>query len=180
MQESHRSVLKLIGYACPLLTHLSTSGFCVTAKDYLSLILGEFGDDELFHEFVDSKVWSEDSSSLEFLQVPSEILTPICFTLRALNLSFGSEIFTDVFYSLAAFVLRHLPSLEKMDGHHTSFGVEKLKNSIVPPNEAKKRKLNKPAQMPVNKLSAFHRRPGIDVFINRPIFSGEFYSFIIS
>ncbi len=104
MEESHRPVLKLIGNACPLLTHLSISGFKFSANDIFSLILGDFAD-QLFPVNEDPKVWSEDSSSLEFLQAPSEILTPICFTLRHLVLSMDQEYYrgerTDKFYSLS-------------------------------------------------------------------------------
>jgi len=126
MREAHRSVLKLIGNASPLLTHLSISGFCVTANDIFSLIFGKFFD----KLFPGNRVFPQGPLALiELFQAPSEILTPFCFTLRHLQLSFGSDMYTDKFYSLAAFILRHLPSLEKMDGHFTSFGVEKLQFS---------------------------------------------------
>jgi len=182
MREAHRSVLKLIGNSCPLLSHLSISGFCVTANDIFSLIFGEFAD-KLFTD----KVFL----SLEILQAPSEILTPFCYTLRHLKLSFGSEMYTETFYSLATFVLRHLPSLEKMDGHLTNFGVEKFQNS---PNESKKRKIAfssfefghldqleelNPAEQfekSCKELAALRSGTGL---VNRPTFSGDFNYVII-
>ena len=128
MRKDHRSVLKLIGIACPLLTHLSISGFRLSQSDIFSLILGQFGD-QLFPENGDPKIWSEDSS-IEFLQAPPEILTPICFTLLRLQLGEADwDMHTNKCRSVATFVLRHLPLLEKMDGHSTSFGVENLNGS---------------------------------------------------
>lgn len=125
MNQSHKSALKLLGNACPLLTHLKISGYCISDKDIFSLILGEFAD-QLFSENEDpNKVWSEDSS-LEFLQAPSEILTPFCFTLRHLDLAIHPND-NEANRSVASFVLRHLPLLERLGGDSTSFGVEDFK-----------------------------------------------------
>jgi len=128
MKKSHRSVLKLIGNACPQLTHLSICGFRLSQSDIFSLILGQFGD-QLFPENGDPQIWSEDSS-IEFLQAPPEILSSFCFTLLRLQLGEADwDMHTNKCRSVATFVLRHLPLLEKMDGHSTSFGVENLNGS---------------------------------------------------
>ncbi len=125
LDKAHRSVLKFIGNSCPLLSHLSISGFHVSPKDILSIILGEFSE-PLFTERGAKKVWAK-LDSLEILQAPPEVMTPICFTLR--HLKFGESDWdkkSDSCWSAVAFALRHLPFLEKMDGHSTSFGVEFL------------------------------------------------------
>lgn len=122
MDPSHRSVLKLVGNCCPLLTHLSISGFRPTTKDLLAIIFGECVDD-LFPDSSDNKRLDEEMR-LECLKAPPEILTPICFTLRHLQLGdvdWGKK--TDEYWSVTSFALHHLPLLEKMDGHSTSFGV---------------------------------------------------------
>jgi len=174
LHENHRSVLTLIGNSCPLLTHLSISGFRVTEKDVLALILGRFFYKYflvLEHEEIEVKKWSESFFFFELFQLPSEILTPFCFTLRHLQLSFGSEVYTDKFYSIAAFILRHLPLLEKMDGHHTSFGVVKM--STVSSNEAPGRELISLAEQFENACKKFAALPSGTVLLNRPSFSGE-------
>ncbi len=139
MEKSHRSVLKSIGDACPLLTHLSISGFPILQSDIFSLILGQFGD-VLFPENGDPKiVWSDDSS-IQFLQAPSEIIAPFCFSLRRLQLeNFDRNISTKSRRSVTTFALRHLPLLEKMDGHSTSFGVENLDGTLLGLNEDDKK-----------------------------------------
>lgn len=116
LHDSHRSILKLIGHACPLLIHLSISGLgdYVDHTDILCLILGRNAD-ILFRKLIESPI---DGDQLEFLLAPPEFLTPFCFTLRHLDLpEFG-------IMSSATFALRHLPKLEKMDGRCTSYGVE--------------------------------------------------------
>ncbi len=120
MYPSHRSVLKLVGNCCPLLTHLSISGFRPTQKDLLAIIFGECVDDL----FPDYNIRLDKEMRLECLKAPPEILTPICFTLRHLQLGdvdWGKK--TDEYWSVTSFALHHLPLLEKMDGHSTSFGI---------------------------------------------------------
>ena len=119
LDKSHKSVLKFVGHACPLLTHLTVSGFCFSSIDILSVVLGELVDH--LSPTIFKKI------SYEHLKAPLEVLTPICFTLRHLDL--GEATLTkesDNCWSVIAFVLHHLPKLEKMDGHATSFGVSYL------------------------------------------------------
>lgn len=129
LDKLHRSVLKLIGNSCPLLTQLSITGFCLSPKDILSIILGEVVDDLFPESSVTNVVWAEDKC-LTYLQVPPELLTPICFILRRLSADWDKK--SDECWSVASFALRHLPLLEKMNGHSTSFGAELLRGNWGP------------------------------------------------
>jgi len=124
LPELHRSVLKFVGSSCPLLTHLSITGFRIMPLDILLIMLGDLAE-TLFPQYGEKKPWTEDDA-LRLLQVPPQLLTPLCFTLKHLQLE-DVDWDTNATYScwsIVTFALRHLPSLEKMDGMSTSFGVQ--------------------------------------------------------
>lgn len=109
LDKSHKHVLKFVGHACPLLTHLTVSGFCFSSKDILSVVLGELVD------HLSSKIFKK--ISYEHLKAPLEVLTPICFTLGHLDLGESTwDKESDNCWSVIAFVLHHLPKLKKMMG----------------------------------------------------------------
>ncbi len=123
LNSSHKSVLKLIGNACPRLSHLSVSGFRLTPKDVLSIVLGGFAD-ELFLPNSETYLWDEELN-LGTVKAPVEVLTPICLSLRHLQFE-DADLdvnLDDCRTVVSSFLLRHLPLLEKMDGHSTSFGI---------------------------------------------------------
>lgn len=122
-----------MGKFCPSLTNLSVSlSFCLTKKHLLGLILLGEVSDILFP--IDNEGWSKDSV-LAGLQVPSEIINPLCLTLQELNVVTGSDCFirlgedgqcnsimfrkSSLSASTFAFFLRQLPKLKKikLDAH---------------------------------------------------------------
>jgi len=123
LPELHRSMLKFVGSSCPLLTHLSITGFRIMPHDVLLILLGDLAE-TLFPQYGEKKPWTEDDA-LRLLQVPPQLLTPLCFNLQNLRLD-DVDWDTNVCSSCAivTFCLRHLPSLEKMDGLSTSIGVQ--------------------------------------------------------
>ncbi len=132
LDGSHRSVLKFIGNSCPLLTHLSISGFHVSPKDILAIILGEFVDDLFPESSATNVVWAE-NQCLDYLLAPPELLVPFCFTLRHLKLGdAGWDMKSDECWSAASFALRHFPLLEKLDGYSTSFAIDILRGNWGP------------------------------------------------
>ena len=120
-------ILTLIGKNCPSLTHLRLAKSSSTSKhDILAIILGELVDYLIGpHEFFNEQPyrrfkkvdWAEDAA-LGHLRVPPEFLTPLCFTLRHLELI---EYLDHHYYSaaidpkIAGFILRHMPLLEKLE-----------------------------------------------------------------
>lgn len=124
LDSSHKSVLKLVGNSCPLLSHLSVSGLRLTPKDLLSIALGGFAD-ELFDFLPNSEthLWDE-KVNLGTVKAPVEVLTPICRSLRHMQFEDANfDVDLDDGWTVASFLLRHVPLLEKMDGHSTSFGI---------------------------------------------------------
>jgi len=135
--QSYRSVLSLIGKSCPLLSHLSVSGFHPGKRDIFAIIMGDVVDnlrpalsfDDPFSIKKNKQPTCLEDDFLQGLKVPTEFLTPLCFTLKDLQLSnsnrkkkesryVSSRLGYDRFEfssSLVAFALRHFPRLEKMD-----------------------------------------------------------------
>ncbi len=123
LESSHKSVLKLIGNACPRLSHLSVSCFHLSPKDVLSIFLGEFAD-ELFLPSSEAYLCDEEIN-LGTVKAPVQVLTPICLALRHLQFK-DTDLDVDLddcWTEVASFLLHHLPLLEKMDGLPTSFGI---------------------------------------------------------
>lgn len=113
----HQSTMRIIGERCPALTKLMVSfGFCLKKKDLLELILLGGVADILFP--IDDEGWSQDSA-LEGIQVPSELLNTLCFTLERLTLGCSRsnqpvecECYPFISAATYAFILRHLPKLQ--------------------------------------------------------------------
>jgi len=105
-----QSILGTVAKVCPTLAELDIRGFHVWKQDLFDLLLGEWNE-SLFP--TDSLQWSDDST-IKGLKVPSEFLTPLCFTLK--KLLFHSDRDADAptpSDSMCTFVLRHLPHLEE-------------------------------------------------------------------
>jgi len=116
LNSSHRSVLKFVGKSCPSLSHLSlptnpkSEDNCrTTGRDVLSLIFGELID-FLLPDKNEKPAWITDGS-LQQLLVPSKYRTPLCFSLRQLELGEGANI-SD---ATAAFAIRSFPLLQMID-----------------------------------------------------------------
>lgn len=117
LDSSHRSVLKFVGKSCPSLSHLSLptnpkseSNNChTTGLDVLSLIFGELID-FLLPDKNEKPAWITDGA-LQQLLVPLKYRTPICFSLRQLELGEGANI-SD---ATAAFAIRSIPLLQMID-----------------------------------------------------------------
>jgi len=113
--DNKMSVFKCIGQSCPLLSYLSVSGFTVTKKAVLFLIVaGELLDDIMFTKRREKSCetkWSLDAS-LQCLRVPPEYLTPLCSTLKHLHPSIDDF---RLMNSAFAFVLRHLQVLQNLE-----------------------------------------------------------------
>lgn len=120
------NILSFIGKCCPSLSHLCLKkGSHTTKHDVLAILLGELVEHLIgpkeripkdpYWQF--KKVnWAEDVA-LGRLRVPSEFLAPVCFTLRHLELAEDRPIGDGPVMesTTAAFILRHLPLLEKLE-----------------------------------------------------------------
>jgi len=96
------SVLGIIGQTCPKLEVLDMSDFCnLEKRSILALLMGEDLARALFP--LEGQLWAK---HLNKLRIPTKYLSPICFTLKELNVldipHYGAEY---------AFALRHLPKL---------------------------------------------------------------------
>lgn len=116
LNSNHRSVLKFVGKSCPSLSHLSLlthpkseSNCRTTGKDVLSLIFGELID-FLLPDKNDKPAWISDDA-LQQLLVPFKYRTPLCFSLRQLELGDGANMSN----ATAAFAIRSIPFLQKID-----------------------------------------------------------------
>jgi len=127
LNSDYEPILSLIGKACPSLSHLCLKkGSHTTKHDILAILLGELvtqliGPPERFaeHPYWRFKTvdWAEDNA-LGRLIVPTEFLSPLCFTLRHLELLEPHSSYSEmpvVKSTTAAFVLRHMPLLEKLE-----------------------------------------------------------------
>jgi len=116
---NNQSILSVVGKCCPILTKLKvTLGFPLKKRDVLGLILGERSN-----LITDDDRWGQDSV-LVGLQIPTELLNPLCLTLQELALSSNSggtsswfQPYRDAVHPSSfvyAFALRHLPNLRKI------------------------------------------------------------------
>lgn len=113
------SVLPLLGQSCPSLSHLSLHGYLFDDIDILRLIHGEFANDLLVCKQGPYSPWCR-NETLGNCIVPPQYLSPICYSLRELYF-----IHRDHGYSMnvipsaeLVFALRHLPSLQILDGSY--------------------------------------------------------------
>ena len=123
---AENSALTLIGKSCPSLTHLRLAKCNPTSKhDIIAIVLGELathliGPQERYQEqpywHFKQVDWAEDAA-LGHLRVPPEFLTPLCFTLRHLEIIeyLNHHYYPAIDPAIAAFVLRHMPRLEKLE-----------------------------------------------------------------
>jgi len=119
VDEPRQSILGVVSKWCPALTTLKVRGFHFRKRDFFALLFGEWNV-ALFPTDKNKK-WSHDSV-IKVLRVPSEFLTPLCFTLKQLlfedpNRHTAAITPSDSMYALA---LRHLPKLELLDARSLS------------------------------------------------------------
>lgn len=133
LEKKHKSVLCLIGKSCPLLSTLIICGkkFKLDDFDVMSILLGE----------ADARLCAFGSGEYH-LRLPHKTLTPMCSTLRNLNL--GK---LDLVDSLV-FALHHLPHLENLDGEWTCVAIKLLYDSYATENEQAQPKRSKLEPVP--------------------------------
>ena len=113
-KELPTSILSIVGEYCPILASLTVKGFYIRDRDMLALITGA-SVCILFP--VNDDRWTRLSSIESLLLVPTELMTPLCFTLQSLRftdqrmLCFCQPNISD---STAAFALKHLPELRRL------------------------------------------------------------------
>ncbi len=154
LDDYHSSALKFIGRACPLLTslkvHFDLKDCRLRISHILAIIVGELVDqlvppsdwnkseesedddsmyeDEEEEQNQDEPIWMA-AKSFQRIWLPTQYLTPICYTLRHLGLmrnACWSEYGKPKYDAMAAFALRHLPQLEQLDGMQTSSAIRIL------------------------------------------------------
>jgi len=120
VDQANRSLLSIIGKWCPVLIKLSVYfRFGLKNNHLLGLIL----DDELSNILfpTDNEGWMSQDSVLAGLQIPSELLNPLCLTLEELNVGNctsgrRSQLSCDRQSASAyALALRHLPKLRELN-----------------------------------------------------------------
>ncbi len=125
--KHHQSILSVVGKYCPNLTKLNaTFEFPLKKKDLLGFILGE-----KIRVITNDERWNQDSN-LEGLQIPPELLNPLCFTLQELVLQ-SSGNHSSLSASVCAFAaLRNLPKLRKIDMNNKAalMGILKIIHNI--------------------------------------------------
>jgi len=106
------SILSIVAEYCSALTSLTVSNFYLRNNDMLALITGASAK-ILFPNHGDQ--WTQTNDSvIKSLRVPTELMTPLCFTLRRLHLiRRGNFYLCDPHISgcAAAFALKHLLEL---------------------------------------------------------------------
>ena len=115
-----KQFLSDLGSSCPHLTSLSLPSFCFDEENLLVLILGERA--ATIPDSAKGKLWGTDWSHLHKLQIAKENLTPICSSLKKLELKFPTSEtkcfckgfgYTSRAVSSMAFVLRHIQQFEE-------------------------------------------------------------------
>ncbi len=166
LDKSHRSILSLIAECCPSLTHLSVSGFRFGKKDILALVLGRLADYLLPLAKISRPEWKEDYA-LQNLVVPGKYLSSLCFTLRHFHV--GDHEYNSLSKSVAVFLLRHFPFLEKIDECFPTVGAIKIlhtdQSENVEEKNANQAKFEKACQEASSGLQLFNNS-------TLPVFSG--------
>ena len=117
------SFLSHLGNSCPQLTYLYLTSDRFEEEHILALVLGERA--YIIPKSAKKRMWGADWSNMHSIQISKEYLTPICFSLKELDVWYptedekgcddcGGEKLTSNALSSAAFVLRHLPNLEEV------------------------------------------------------------------
>ena len=102
----NESIFITVAKCCPALTYLLISGFHLLKLDLFALLLGEWND-ILFPIECDR---FRDDSVLKSLKIPSQFLSPLCFTLKELFLVQPEE--PTPLVVTYAFAMRYLSKLE--------------------------------------------------------------------
>lgn len=137
LTPSNRSILKLLGKSCPLLTSLRVSGFMFDKQDILAVILGELVDVVFPHsqeEYLDEEASLFEDRTLQSTLMSYELVSPFCLTLQTLQLGEIDEfreMDSSQLYSTMAFALRHLPSLKVLEGPASISGAVLLLHETV-------------------------------------------------
>lgn len=110
--KSKTSILSIVGEYCPILTSLNVEGFYIRNEDMLALIIGASAN-ILFP--INDDQWTNDAV-IKSLLVPTELMTPLSFTLRHLELTSlccHLRCYCNPIISAptTAFALRHFPVL---------------------------------------------------------------------
>ncbi len=116
---AQQSVLSIIEKRCPVLAQLTMCGFrCFSKRDMSTLLLGDMAAALSYYNNDYGSSWGAVDSVMEVLRVPSEFLSPLCFTLKELHLLYNdrgpdnsSECINWDSHSVFAFTFRHLPKL---------------------------------------------------------------------
>ncbi len=110
VDESRESLLSIVGRLCPVLANLEVGRVCTNRMDVVALIVNANMADILFPKV--GHGWSQDTV-FRGLQIPSELLNPLCSTLKKLIIDQSSlGVPRQDSNSTFAFALRHLPYLE--------------------------------------------------------------------
>ncbi len=159
LSNQNRLILQSLGKSCPSLSYLKVSrqGFRLADMDVEGIVLGELAGDLLLE------------SKECLLQVPPELLTPLCHSLRHLHLS--NLTFNRYCHSVV-FALLHLPNLEKMDGDFTCMAIKILHDFY---SKGKEEKL-KEFQDKCREIANRNKDPSQNLApIFNPTFSGDIH-----
>jgi len=110
LRNSDPSILAIVAEFCPALVNLTVRGFYIRDRDVLGLITGASAK-TLFL----SDRWAIDFNRIHSLVVPGELMSPLCFTLRTLQLPPWQQSCVcnaNVSDATAAFAFKHLPVLK--------------------------------------------------------------------
>ena len=119
LKKQHKCLLRFLGNSCPRLKQLCITGFTLTRKEILSLVLGEAIDK--FGDY--SPLLEDEECEIHHIQMPSEYITSMCSTLQHLQLEDLNEKnklkkireYSGLTPTVVAFAIRHLPNLERID-----------------------------------------------------------------
>lgn len=124
LDKHHRSIIKYLGHSCPRLQHLCISGFPILQKDIIALVLGKN-----INRLLELKYMIlEDEYDIHDYQISTQFLVPLCSTLQHLQLEDLKEKeklqksceFSGLRPSAAAFAIRHMPNLRRIDHSSSS------------------------------------------------------------
>lgn len=139
LDKHHRSLLSYLGHSCPKLQHICISGFRIVKKDIIALVLGE-----KIESLQEKETLLNEENDIHHLQLSPEYLAPFCSTLQLLQLEDFDEKkklqksceYSSLPPTAAAFAIRHMPNLRRID--HSSSSISsavKLLSQISKANE---------------------------------------------
>lgn len=147
LDKHHRSLLSYVGYCCPKLQHICISGFKITKKDIVALVLGE-----KLESLQEKETLLKEENDIHHLQISPEYLAPFCSTLQLLQLENFDEKkrlqksceYSSLPPTAAAFAIRNMPNLRRID--HSSSSISsavKLLSQISKANETVENNIDK-------------------------------------